>query len=162
MASTKQSACARIDASPGRAHYRLTAQPDPHAQTQGTSTLSAIAKQLTARSHAHDLVSVRAPSTVPIVSKWHLVPGLLGLGPLDEPAKTLKPGVHRVPGGENMFARRDGSVRYFTVRASARSHSFPDEFLFHGSWNETMRQLGKRSPQGLPTLSPRISPRHSA
>ena len=40
--------------------------------------------------------------------------------PLDEPAKTLKAGVHGVPGGENMLARPDGSVRYFTVRESAR------------------------------------------
>jgi DNA (cytosine-5)-methyltransferase 1 len=40
--------------------------------------------------------------------------------PLDEPAKTLKAGVHGVPGGENMLLRPDGTVRYFTVRESAR------------------------------------------
>ncbi|ESY95935.1 DNA cytosine methyltransferase [Mesorhizobium sp. LNHC229A00] len=69
--------------------------------------------------------------------------------PLDEPAKTLKAGVHGVPGGENMLLRPDGSVRYFTVRESARLQTFPDDFLFHGSWGETMRQLGNAVPVDL-------------
>lgn len=69
--------------------------------------------------------------------------------PLDEPAKTLKAGVHGVPGGENMLLRPDGSVRYFSVRESARLQTFPDEFLFHGSWSETMRQLGNAVPVRL-------------
>lgn len=66
--------------------------------------------------------------------------------PLDEPAKTLKAGVHGVPGGENMLRRPDGSVRYFTVRESARLQTFPDKMIFHGSWTETMRQLGNAVP----------------
>jgi DNA (cytosine-5)-methyltransferase 1 len=69
--------------------------------------------------------------------------------PLDEPAKTLKAGVHGVPGGENMLRRPDGSVRYFTVRESARLQTFPDDFVFHGSWSETMRQLGNAVPVEL-------------
>jgi DNA (cytosine-5)-methyltransferase 1 len=69
--------------------------------------------------------------------------------PTDEPAKTLKAGVHGVPGGENMLVRPDGSIRYFTVRESARLQTFPDEFLFHGSWTETMRQLGNAVPVKL-------------
>jgi DNA (cytosine-5)-methyltransferase 1 len=69
--------------------------------------------------------------------------------PLDEPAKTLKAGVHGVPGGENMLLKPNGSVRYFTVRESARLQTFPDDFVFHGSWSETMRQLGNAVPVNL-------------
>ncbi|TIL83466.1 MAG: DNA (cytosine-5-)-methyltransferase [Mesorhizobium sp.] len=69
--------------------------------------------------------------------------------PLDEPAKTLKAGVHGVPGGENMLLRPDGSVRYFSVRESARLQTFPDNFRFHGAWSETMRQLGNAVPVQL-------------
>ena len=75
-------------------------------------------------------------------------PGHTG-SPLDEPAKTLKAGVHGVPGGENMLARPDGSVRYFTVRESARLQTFPDEYRLHGSWSEAMRQLGNAVPVEL-------------
>jgi DNA (cytosine-5)-methyltransferase 1 len=72
--------------------------------------------------------------------------------PLDEPAKTLKAGVHGVPGGENMLARPDGSLRYFSVRESARLQTFPDKFVFHGSWSETMRQLGNAVPVELAAI----------
>lgn len=75
-------------------------------------------------------------------------PGHTG-SPLDEPAKTLKAGVHGVPGGENMLRRPDGTVRYFTVRESARLQTFPDSYRFHGSWTETMRQLGNAVPVRL-------------
>jgi DNA (cytosine-5)-methyltransferase 1 len=67
----------------------------------------------------------------------------------DEPAKTLKAGVHGVPGGENMVVRPDGSVRYFTVRESARLQTFPDDYELHGSWTEAMRQLGNAVPVEL-------------
>jgi DNA (cytosine-5)-methyltransferase 1 len=75
-------------------------------------------------------------------------PGHTG-SPLDEPAKTLKAGDHGVPGGENMVRLPDGRVRYFTVRESARIQTFPDTFVFHGSWTETMRQLGNAVPVQL-------------
>lgn len=68
---------------------------------------------------------------------------------LDLPAKTLKAGDHGVPGGENMMVLEDGSVRYFSARESARLQTFPDGYVFHGSWTETMRQLGNAVPVAL-------------
>ncbi len=69
--------------------------------------------------------------------------------PLDEPAKTLKAGDHGVPGGENMLRYPNGKVRYFSVRESCRLQSFPDEYVFEGSWTENMRQLGNAVPVAL-------------
>lgn len=69
--------------------------------------------------------------------------------PFDEPAKTLKAGDHGVPGGENMLARVDGSVRYFTAREAARLQTFPDDYTFRGPWTEAMRQLGNAVPVHL-------------
>ena len=72
-------------------------------------------------------------------------PGHTG-SPLDLPAKTIKAGDHGVPGGENMLVKEDGSVRYFSIRETARIQTFPDGYVFHGSWTETMRQLGNAVP----------------
>ena len=69
--------------------------------------------------------------------------------PYDWPAKTLKAGVHGVPGGENMLRREDGSVRYFTIREAVRLQTFPDEIRFEGSWGQVMRQLGNAVPTEL-------------
>lgn len=75
-------------------------------------------------------------------------PGHTG-SPYDEPSKTLKAGSHGVPGGENMILYPDGSIRYFTVREAARIQTFPDTYVFQGSWTETMRQLGNAVPVTL-------------
>lgn len=75
-------------------------------------------------------------------------PGHTG-SPWDEPAKALKAGDHGVPGGENMLNYGNGKVRYFSVRESARIQTFPDEYVFSGSWTESMRQLGNAVPVAL-------------
>jgi DNA (cytosine-5)-methyltransferase 1 len=75
-------------------------------------------------------------------------PGHTG-SPIDEPSKALKAGAHGVPGGENMLVQRNGEVRYFSVRESARIQTFPDNYIFSGSWSESMRQLGNAVPVAL-------------
>lgn len=77
---------------------------------------------------------------------------------LDRPAKTVKAGVHGVPGGESVMLlddrERDASVpggwrrlhRYMTVRETARVMTFPDEWHGVGPRGEKMRQLGNAVP----------------
>jgi len=48
-----------------------------------------------------------------------------------------------------MMVLGNGEVRYFSVRESARLQTFPDGYIFHGSWTETMRQLGNAVPVAL-------------
>jgi DNA (cytosine-5)-methyltransferase 1 len=86
-------------------------------------------------------------------------PGHTG-SPLDEPAKTLKAGVHGVPGGENTLAYHNGQVRYFTVREAARVQTFPDDYVFHSSWTESMRQIGNAVPVDLAELVARDVAEH--
>jgi DNA (cytosine-5)-methyltransferase 1 len=86
-------------------------------------------------------------------------PGHTG-SPLDQPAKAQKAGDHGVPGGENMMVRDDGSVRYFSLRESARLQGLPDTYEFPGSWSESMRQLGNAVPAQLGEAIGRWIARH--
>jgi DNA (cytosine-5)-methyltransferase 1 len=71
---------------------------------------------------------------------------------LDRPAKTVKAGVHGVPGGETVLRRDDGSIRYMTVREVARVMTFPDRWRLEGPRGEQMRQLGNAVPVALGTV----------
>jgi DNA (cytosine-5)-methyltransferase 1 len=68
---------------------------------------------------------------------------------LDRPAKTVKAGVHGVPGGETVMRCDDGSIRYMTVREVARVMTFPDAWRLKGPRGEQMRQLGNAVPVQL-------------
>ncbi|WP_374727470.1 DNA cytosine methyltransferase [Haloactinomyces albus] len=68
---------------------------------------------------------------------------------LDRPAKTIKAGVHGVPGGETVLRKPDGSIRYMTVREAARVMTFPDNWEIAGPRGEKMRQLGNAVPVEL-------------
>lgn len=77
---------------------------------------------------------------------------------LDRPAKTVKAGVHGVPGGESVMltdSRIAGPQpasghryrhRYMTVRETARVMTFPDTWKLCGPRGEKMRQLGNAVP----------------
>lgn len=108
----------------------------------------------TVRDAIYDLPKIAMGRTSKEVANHFLNPGARsyaghnGSG-WDEPAKTLKAGDHGVPGGENTLRLEDGSVRYFSVRECARLQTFPDEWVFEGSWTESMRQLGNAVPVDL-------------
>jgi len=73
---------------------------------------------------------------------------------LDRPAKTVKAGVHGVPGGESVMQLDqidfDGDgYRYMTVRETARVMTFPDRWRLAGPRGEMMRQLGNAVPVKL-------------
>ena len=87
----------------------------------------------------------KAPLEQPGLAPWLTVRDALdGLpDPQFDPEGALRFPDHR-------FMRRpDGSIRYFSIRESARLQTFPDDFLFHGAWGETMRQLGNAVPVRL-------------
>jgi DNA (cytosine-5)-methyltransferase 1 len=70
----------------------------------------------------------------------------------DLPAKTLKAGVHGVPGGENMVRFAGGEIRYFTVHEAKLLQTFPPDFDITGVWSEAMRQIGNAVPVNLANI----------
>jgi DNA (cytosine-5)-methyltransferase 1 len=68
---------------------------------------------------------------------------------LDWPSKTIKAGVHGVPGGENSIVDEHGKFRYYTLREAARIQSFPDAHLFIGARLQITRQIGNAVPPKL-------------
>jgi DNA (cytosine-5)-methyltransferase 1 len=68
---------------------------------------------------------------------------------LDLPSKTIKAGVHGVPGGENTVIEDAGKLRYYTLRELARIQTFPDEHFFVGARTHVTRQIGNAVPCDL-------------
>jgi len=68
---------------------------------------------------------------------------------LDHPSKTIKSGVHGVPGGENIVTDDCGEVRYYSLRETARLQSFPDSHYFEGARLHVTRQIGNAVPSRL-------------
>jgi len=137
---------ARRPAAPSRNNTRLRAlssSPSPPSGSPWLTVRDAISDLPDPRSEAARLVANHRFN-----SGARSYPGHTG-SPWDQPAKTLKAGDHGVPGGENTLRHLNGRVRYFTVREAARLQTFPDTFEFHGSWTETMRQLGNAVPVQL-------------
>ena len=64
----------------------------------------------------------------------------------DWPAKTIKAGVHGVPGGENTVQLGPARIRYFTLREAAVIQSFPVTYAFHGARSHITRQIGNAVP----------------
>lgn len=70
---------------------------------------------------------------------------------LDAPSKTIKAGVHGVPGGENTLTDTSGKFRYYTLREAARLQTFPDAHFFTGARIHVTRQIGNAVPCVLAT-----------
>lgn len=82
------------------------------------------------------------------VSGARSYPGHTG-SPWDQPAKTIKAGVHGVGGGENMLRHPNGKLRYFSIREAARLQTFPDQYKFPETRSIAMRQIGNAVPVDL-------------
>ena len=70
---------------------------------------------------------------------------------IDWPSKTIKAGVHGVPGGENILRHSPDDYRYYTLREMARLQGFPDEYYFKGTRSRVIAQIGNALPCPLAT-----------
>ena len=52
----------------------------------------------------------------------------------DLPSKTIKAGVHGIPGGENMIRFSDQTICYLTIHEAKLIQEFPGDFSIHGAW----------------------------
>jgi len=125
--------------------------------SNGTMPLDLEDKRLPWRTVRDALAGLPAPAKAPsetTINHW-LIPGARAYAghsgsALDWPSKTIKAGVHGVPGGENTVVDGKGTIRYYTLREAARIQSFPDSHVFSGSRAHVTRQIGNAVP---PTLS---------
>lgn len=108
-----------------------------------------------------DMLREPTPLPVPVDGKPHATvlnhvgipgarsyPGHTG-SHIDVPAKTIKAGVHGVCGGEAMIRFQDDSLRYLTVRESARVQGFPDDYELVGARSTAMRHIGNAVAVGV-------------
>ena len=107
---------------------------------------------LTVRDALSDLPSPSRTEETAAMNHW-IIPGARSYAghtgsSLDWPSKTLKAGVHGVPGGENTL-RDDGRFRYYTLREAARLQTFPDAHIFQGARLHVTRQIGNAVPSRL-------------
>ena len=108
---------------------------------------------VTVRDAIRDLPEAAPEETGASMNHWRIV-GARGYSGhagsrLDWPSKTIKAGVHGVPGGENTLVSDTGSLRYYTLREAARIQTFPDTHFFEGARIHVTRQIGNAVPRAL-------------
>ena len=141
----KRHGVAPIDASTS-AHIKV--QRATHVEAQTDLFATKVAAWRTVRDALLGVCDPREPHSIQgheFRGGARSYPGHTG-SDLDLPAKTIKAGGHGVPGGENMIAFPDGTVRYFTTFEAKRIQTFPDDFVIEGAWGEAMRQIGNAVP----------------
>ena len=132
--------------------------PKPEELTQPSLESSIIDDKLpwvTVRDALIDLPPLSAEQDTGTMNHW-LIPGARSYpghtgSHLDWPSKTVKAGVHGVPGGENTLICDDGSLRYYSIREMARIQTFPDYHYFPGARSNVTRQIGNAVPCDLAT-----------
>ena len=138
----------------GRPSVRKKAKRSPGVQVTMNSALSSngLRPWRTVQDVVHDLPAFDTPEADALEHRFQAgarpYPGHTGSS-YNAPAKTLKAGVHGVPGGENMIAFDDGQYRYMSVREAARLQGFSDMYRFDVTWSRALRLLGNAVPVTL-------------